>query len=150
MIGHALRFTRQSFVAGHLDWVGIVTGTPLRLIVSQPKERARICRKRPALTHIQCQPVTLILVERLLKAGSVIALIDAYALWKTIHYPHYIIISAHGSFGFKVFDPWNGARKWVESKDLMDAIAAVDRLGFGRQLITLDLSTSRSSSLVAA
>ncbi|HLF55107.1 MAG TPA: hypothetical protein VI612_05305 [Candidatus Nanoarchaeia archaeon] len=112
---HSLKLSKWDFVKGHLDYISKNSNIKLK---------RHFCKKSNE-------------IDKILKNSPLILNIDDYMLRKVIHYPHFILIKKKVEGGYRIFDPWDGKNKFLNSKFLSRAIIELRKLKFQPQVICL-------------
>jgi len=58
----------------------------------------------------------------------VIVYLDAFVIWKITHAPHFIIVIENSRKGYKIYDPWDGKIRLINSTVLSKAIISLRNL----------------------
>jgi hypothetical protein len=115
-LSHSLKFNKEDFVEGHLDFIIRTFDVSVKRIIDnvyyfrQIKER--ISHSRIELQH---RKVNLRTLKCLIQQGNrIIVNIDLYHLFRIYHYPHWIyILNWRNADVFEAYDPWDGQRKVI-------------------------------------
>lgn len=123
---YALRFSKADFTLGHLAYMTSRYSFRIHRIVEQRAwVRATAGSCRPRRITIVEKRIDLRVVDEMLAFGPVILYIDAYTLYQSCHYPHFITVLSRKHDGYDVFDPWDGKTKVVPLRALAQAIASL-------------------------
>jgi hypothetical protein len=138
-INHAMKYTKEDFVLGHLDFVGKRFGANSLRIVEDAHFYRYLKRRKPsAKTTLLCKKIGISLIDHLLETGCVIVLIDNFVQARIFHCPHYITILEKDdkTKAYTIYDPWEGERREIPQKKLVRAIASLrSHLKMSPQLI---------------
>lgn len=141
IVEYSLRFTKKDFTIGHLEAVhDKFKKITLHIDADfryECKSTAQL--KNSANIHIcPCDVLALMqFFDDKLLTQPVILYLDSFALWKQIHYPHYVIIIGKKDTKYTVIDPWDGKKKKVSEKVIHEGIKLLKNyLGFAPRLIT--------------
>lgn len=138
VLNHALKFSKHSFAMGHLEWFVQEQRRSVRYYVSSDRHFGRLRRMRHSRRiTLARRPVTLSLIKTLVKEIPVIVYVDAFALWKEIHYPHFIVVINSEGDKFGIFDPWDGEKRKITSETLAHGIRELRSLKIDPQLIAV-------------
>lgn len=135
---YALNFSKDNFVVGHLDFVARKFGAKIDFYIDN-KSFFNFIKKFKFSKNISLiqEKINLKLIDKLLKISPVIVYLDAYYLLKIVHYPHFIIVIKKLNDEYKIFDPWQGKIKNMNSKILSKSISSLrNHLKFCPLLIT--------------
>ncbi len=136
-INYALDFSKDNFTVGHLDFIAKKFNVWLNFYVDNKPffnfiKEFKFSNK---ITLIQ-EKIDLKLISKLIKISPIIVYVDSYYLWKVSHYPHFIIVTKKSKNGYKIFDPWDGKTKNINSNILSKSISSLrNRLKFCPQVI---------------
>ena len=137
VINYALDFSKDNFTIGHLDFIARKFNVGLDFYVDNKPffnfiKKFKISNK----VNLFQEKIDLKLINKLIKISPVIVYVDSYYLWKICHYPHFIIVIEQSKNGYKIFDPWDGKIKHIDSNVLSKAIISLrNLLKFCPQLI---------------
>ena len=122
-IDYALDFSKDNFTIGHLDFIAKKFNTSLNFYVDH-KSFFNFIKKFTFSNKINLlqERIYLKLIDKLIKTSPVIVYIDAFSLWKITHAPHFIIVIENYKNGYKIYDPWDGKTRIINSKVLSKAI----------------------------
>lgn len=123
VIHYALKFLKDNFTIGHLDFIANNFNIGLDFYVDN-KSFLKFIRKFKFSDKINLlqEKIDLKLIDKLTRISPVIVYVDSFYLWKVIHYPHFIIVIEKSKKGYKIFDPWDGKIKYINSVILSKAI----------------------------
>lgn len=118
-INYSMKFSKYDFVIGHLNYIVKRFNVDVVRIVDNQCFYVNIRNK--ALKNIKtiARKIDLDLINEFLKNTFPIVYIDAYYLFKYNHYPHFITIIEKINNSYKIFDPWDGKEKVIDS-DMLD------------------------------
>ena len=137
VLDYALDFSKENFTIGHLDFIARKFNVGLNFYVDN-KPFFNFIKKFKFSNKINLiqEKINLKLINKLIKISPVIVYVDSYYLWKVSHYPHFIIVIEKSKKGYKIFDPWDGKIKHINSAILSKAIISLrNLLKFCPQLI---------------
>lgn len=137
IINYSLKFSRDSFALGHLDYFSRKYGRKINFYI-ESKGLANswkgINRSRGII--IKNEKVTSRLISSLVKISPLIIYIDSFVLHKEVHYPHYLVVLNQKNNKYIVSDPWDGKIKKVNKKILLKGVDMLrNHLLFSPQLI---------------
>ncbi len=140
VINHSLRFSKDDFVSGHLDFIVKRFNVKIRRIVDNKLFLNYINKvKTSDKIKNEVAKVNLNLIDDLLKEVQPIVYIDAYLLFGVYHAPHFITILEKVNDKYKIFDTWDGIEKLIEAETLSKAISSLrDYLKFAPQVIVIN------------
>jgi hypothetical protein len=133
----SLRFSKEDFVLGHLEFVARRFNISTTRIVEENKLYRRV-RDMKCSAQIETQQanVEAQLLEELLTRGPVITYLDAFHLFGCYHYPHFVTVLRRHRDTYVIFDTWDGLEKRVLAKKLWTAIDSLRTyLRFSPQLL---------------
>jgi hypothetical protein len=140
VVTFALGFSKTSFVRGHLEWllrhspreVSWTVDSGSRLELGRP-------RKLNHRLHIQRRHVSVAMIYRIALEAPCIIYVDAFAIWRRHHYPHFVIVRAdlRQSRKLTVYDPWNGSEREAPISEIERGIRLLRRLRFLPQVIEI-------------
>lgn len=137
VIDYALDFSKDNFTIGHLDFIAKKFNAELDFYVDN-KPFFNFIKKINFSNKINLlqEKIDLKLIDSLIKISPVIIYVDSYFLWKVSHYPHFIMVIEKSKNSYKIFDPWDGKIKHINSNILSRAIISLrNLLKFCPQLI---------------
>jgi len=140
ILSFALAFSKSSFTIGHLEWIARKVGTKCELFLEDNGYSDDI-EKIPHNPRIRVlkEKIDVGLLNRLITRKPAAVYVDSHAFWKTVHYPHFVLVLSRISQKYRVFDPWDGKTRVVTAQMLQHGLDGLrDRLGFGHQVIQLD------------
>ena len=139
IINHSLKFSKNDFVVGHLDYITknfninilrIVDNKLFLNYINKIKTSKKILNK--------VEKVDLNLIDKHLENTQPIVYIDSYSLYGGIHYPHFITILEKINNKYRIFDTWDGKTKIVTTATLSKAISSLkNHLKFCPQVIII-------------
>ena len=120
---NALKFDRENFTLGHLNYITKKYGLYFDLIIDNKKFSNFVssCNKSRNI-NISQHKIDLKFLDKRLEVAPLITYIDTYPFWKINHSAHFIIIINKVKNGYKMYDPWDGIVKNVDSKILAKGI----------------------------
>jgi hypothetical protein len=139
VINHSMKFSRDDFVAGHLDYITNHFNVNIQRIVDN-KSFLNYINKIKTSSKIanKVEKVTLQLIDETLKQNQPIVYIDAYTLFGYYHAPHFITVLEKQNNNYKIFDTWDGKTKTISGEKLSNAISSLrNHLKFAPQIITI-------------
>ena len=137
VIDYALDFSKYDFTVGHLDFVAKKFNAKFDFYVDNVKffnfiKKINFSNK----INLICQKINLKFIDKLIKNSPVVIYLDSYYFYKISHYPHFIIVMKKLKNGYKIFDPWDGKIKDINSAVLSKGIISLrNLLKFCPQLI---------------
>lgn len=136
---HALRTTKYDFVLGHLAYV--VSTYPIdiaRYIHDQHSIGTSVVRTQPPAVDLIVRPPSVTMLRSLLEHGFVVCYLDAFVLYHSYHYPHFVIIRNYRAGMWTVIDPWDGRKKRLTSWTLSQGIHLLRKhIGLCPQVLVL-------------
>lgn len=137
VINYAMEYSKDNFTIGHLDYISKKYGLNLAFYVDNPWFFKFISKfKFSKNINIICKNIDLNFVDNQIKTSPVIVYVDAFALWKITHAPHFIIVISKTKSGYKIYDPWDGKIRTISRKVLAIGIVGLrDYLKYCPQLI---------------
>jgi hypothetical protein len=136
-INHAMNFSKDNFTIGHIDYVAKNYDLELNLYIDNKwyfdfTNKIKFSNK---IKTIQ-KKINLDLINERIKVSPVIVYVDSFAIWKITHAPHFIIVIQETKKGYKIYDPWYGKIKIIDSEILSKGISDLrDLLKYCPQLI---------------
>ena len=137
ILNHSLRFSKESFVVGHMDYISrkykikfvlYLENAALLKLWKKIKFDKRILMKRAKVNEK--------FLSKLLKQGHVVCYIDNFVLHGVVHYPHYVVVMKKFDNKYKIYDPWDGKIKTIDERILLKGISMLrNHLLFSPQLI---------------
>lgn len=120
---HAMKFSKQDFVSGHLDYVVTHFGVHVIRVIDVDLGGRRYSKtRRQDGVRIEQSRIDLAMLERLVSVAEPILYVDAFVLFGVHHYPHFITVLRKTSTGFRIFDPWDGGEKELRSEIIVRGI----------------------------
>ncbi|MBI2578534.1 MAG: hypothetical protein HYW26_02360 [Candidatus Aenigmarchaeota archaeon] len=140
VINYSLRFSKNSFALGHLEYFTRKYNRKLKLFLESKTLFSSWSKikfnKKIDLVHAK---INLDFVSKNLKYGPVILYLDCFVFQNNVHYPHYIVLIDENAGKYKLYDPWDGKIKRVEKKIISKGIQKLrNHLLFSPQLIRVD------------
>ncbi|MEM5793289.1 MAG: hypothetical protein QXY45_02935 [Candidatus Aenigmatarchaeota archaeon] len=122
---HSLRFSKDDFVTGHLDFIVKKFNVKITRLVDNKRFYSFI-KKRWSLPNVDLlvNRIDLKVIDKLIKKKPIVY-IDSYYLFKDYHFPHFITILDKSRKGYKIFDTWDGKEKFIGSKVLSRSISSL-------------------------
>lgn len=135
----ALRYTRQDFVVGHLEWLRKRFGGKWLRIVQFPAYARYIARISGKNTEVKSAIIDGESLERRLEQGPIAVLLDDYVLFRIFHYPHWVVLLRKERNNFVAFEPWDGKIIKISNKKIDVGIRLLRRhLRWSPQAIQLN------------
>jgi hypothetical protein len=139
LITHSMKFSKEDFVVGHLDYISknfkvnilrIVDNKPFYDYIKKIKTDSKITTK--------VAKIDLKLIDSYLESTKPIVYIDAYTFFKISHAPHFITVLKKIDDKYEIFDPWYGKSMIIKAQILYDSISSLNNhLLFCPQLIVV-------------
>ena len=138
-IVHSLKFSKNDFVIGHLDFIVKKFKVNILRIVDNIYFYNYIKKiKHSKNINTIVQTIDLNLINNLLKKNYPIIYIDAYYLFKIHHYPHFVTVLKKNKNNYKIFDTWDGKIKLINRITFLESIISLrNRLRFTPQILTI-------------
>lgn len=122
IINYAMNFSKDNFTIGHLDFISKNYNLGLNFYVDNNRFLNFINKfKLSNKIKVFHKKINLNLINSQIKISPVIVYVDSFALWKITHVPHFIIVIQQTKDGYKIYDPWDGKIRNVNSKILSAA-----------------------------
>ena len=139
-INYSMKFSKEDFVIGHLNFITEKFGIEIERIVDNKLFFDYIMKiKTSELIHTEVKKINLDLIDNLLQKSSVILYIDAYYFYKIVHYPHFITVLNKEGKNYKLLDNWDGKEKIIDEEILSQSIISLrNHLKFCPQIIILN------------
>ena len=143
VIEYALRFTKKDFTIGHLEAVNALFKKITLHIDDASSYEWRSAAQLKKSKNIDIFPCDILNILDFYFTLSkvkqpVIIYLDAFALWKRYHYPHYVIVLSEHGKSYKILDPWNGKTRIVPKTLIRRGIIMLkEHLGFATRAITI-------------
>jgi hypothetical protein len=142
-INHSMKFSKDDFVIGHLDFIFKKFKIPVVRIIDSIQvyntiQSLRFSRK----IKTSVKKVNLKLIDQYIDRQPIIA-VDFYHFYKVFpfHYPHFIMILAKEGSRYKIYDPWFGIERHIDGEALGGAINSLkDYIRFSPEIISLDVN----------
>lgn len=124
-INHSMKFSKDDFVIGHLDFIAkkfnfsierIVNNKPFYNYIQKIKSSSKI--------KTRVEKINLSFIDKVLDKQPILY-IDSYYLFKVTHYPHFITVLDKIGTKYKIFDTWDGKEKLISGKILSQAISSL-------------------------
>lgn len=124
-INHSMKFSKNDFVIGHLDYIIKKFNTNVIRIVDNQKfyNYLKDINQSPKI-KIEHRKINLNLIDKLLDKRPILY-IDAYSLFKVYHYPHFVTILDKIVDNYKIFDTWDGKEKTTSGEMLSKSISSL-------------------------
>ena len=128
-INYALNFSKENFTIGHLEFIAKYYNLDIDFYVDNNWFLNFIKGfKFSDKINVFHEKIDLSLINRQIKISPVIVYVDAFALWKITHAPHYIIVIRQSKVGYEIYDPWDGKIKIINSDTLSKGIISLRNL----------------------
>jgi hypothetical protein len=142
---NSLNYSRDDFVAGHLEFVTKKFKVQVERYVDNDTYRKYLHRFKVKNATLKTKKTTLTLINSLLDSSPIILLVDTQKLFNTIHYPHWITVLEKKKNTYKVFDTWEGKQRTLTAKQLQSAISKLrNHLRMAPQVVIVKKLTSNS------
>lgn len=105
-VNHSMRYSKDSFALGHIDFIQKRFGISPTLIKDRNKR------------------ISIDLIDRLIETQPIVR-IDCFYLGSHYHQPHYIIVRLRNGDGYAFYDPWDGKEKTMHRETLERAIESL-------------------------
>lgn len=134
LIIHSMKFSRDDFVLGHLNFIDKNYGISFLRIVDNDFFANYL--EKIGAKNLEVKKINLNLIDKLLNENELIIYLDAYYLYVIVHYPHFITILKDLSDKYLVFDTWDGKEKIISKKIISKAISSLrNHLKFVPQIL---------------
>ncbi|HLD73137.1 MAG TPA: hypothetical protein VJA23_06160 [Candidatus Nanoarchaeia archaeon] len=129
VLDYALDYSKYHFTLGHLDFVATEFKVGLDYYIDNKlffnfTKQFRFSGK----INLFQEKIDLRLIDKLIKTSPVIVYLDAFVIWKITHAPHFIIVIENSRKGYKIYDPWDGKIRLINSTVLSKAIISLRNL----------------------
>ena len=122
-INYAMNFSKDNFTIGHLDFIAQNYNLGLDFYVDNNWFFNFISKlKFSNKIKVFHKKIDLNLINDQIKISPIIVYVDSFALWKITHAPHFIIVIQQTDEGYKIYDPWDGKIRKVNSEVLSKGI----------------------------
>ncbi len=124
-INHSMRFSKEDFVIGHLDFIARKFRVDISRIVDNMQFYDYVKKTRTSSrirTH--AAKIDTKLVRKLLEKKPIIY-IDSYYLFRRYHYPHFVTVLAASGSRYRIFDTWEGKERLIEGRALAKSISSL-------------------------
>src|SRR3989344_4863257 len=119
---HSLKFSKDDFVIGHLDFISKKFNVNIERIFDNQYFFSYLKKlKSVPNTKMFVNKICLSLLNNILKKQPIL-LVDSFYFNKVYHYPHWITILNKIGTRYKIYDTWGGKEKTIEGKVLAKAI----------------------------
>ncbi len=118
-INHAMNYSRNDFVIGHLDFIVKKFNVRIERIVDNKHFYSYIKKIKT-----QVQKIDLRLIDRFIKKKPILY-IDSIVLFHVYHYPHFITMLEKEGSKYKIFDVWDGEIKTIDAKIIAQGISSL-------------------------
>ncbi len=136
MLFYALKFSKTDFVAGHLDF--LKKKLKVKTIRYVHNKILFNAVKKTTTVQLEQRKINLEFIDELLKTKPLIVSIDDYVMFKSYHYPHFLLIKEKTKKGYLIYEPWEGKVKEISKKILKEGLKSyLVRLWMAPQVITL-------------
>ena len=133
-IDHSLRYSKDDFVIGHLDFVRKKYRVSFQRFVDNKFYR-RFLKGKGILSSLS--KINTSFIDSQL-AGRPILIIDTFYLGNMVHCSHWVAILSKENRCYELFDPGDGKPKTLPAKQLSREISSLrNRLNFCLQLLVM-------------
>lgn len=123
---HSMKFSKEDFVIGHLDFIVKKFHVMVERYVDNRQFYDYIKRVKPSKRiKTEVHKINLRFIDELLALSSLILYIDAYHLFKAYHYPHFITVLDKKGKIYKIFDTWEGKERGIDTRTLSKSISSL-------------------------
>ncbi len=136
---HSLKFSKDDFVVGHIDFIQNNFSVKItRLVDNKLFYNYLKDIKATDLIETKIVKIDLELIDNLLKNNKPILYLDSYCLFKITHSPHFVTVIDKIGNSYKIFDPWDGKFKEISSKIVLEGIESLrNHLKFCPQILLI-------------
>ncbi len=143
ILNYSLRFTKKDFTIGHLEAVHDNFKTiELEMDADFRYEFNSVVQLKKSKNIMVNVGNVLELFKFYLEAAKarlpMIIYLDAFALWRYRHYPHYVIVLRKQEKKFQIVDPWDGKKRIVPEEMIYNGIVALKAMGFAPRIIRIE------------
>jgi len=122
MLFEALKFSKQNFVIGHLNFITKEFDVNVETYVDNANYHKFLKKlNKSSSVSIHLRRVSKNFLDKLLDLYPIVY-IDYYVISKVTHYPHFVIVFEKKDKMYKLFDPWDGKEKLVREEVLIKGI----------------------------
>ena len=119
----ALRFDRNNYVLSHLKYVVKKYNLKFDFFIDNKHFYKFVSsRNKSKEVVISRQKIDLRFIDSRLNISPLITYVDTFPFWKINHAAHFIIVIKKVKNYYKIYDPWDGKVKLINSKILSKGI----------------------------
>ncbi len=139
VINHSLKYSKDDFVAGHLDFIHQKFDKRITRIVDNKYFHNYLKSIKHPNVDIRVEKIDLKTIDKYIATTPIILYIDSYILFKVNHYPHFITVLSKKDDEYQIFDTWDGKIKNLKSVLLSKSIQSLrNHLKFCPQIIIIE------------
>jgi len=137
-VNHSMKFSKEDFVIGHLDFIAKQYNIPFKRIVDNKQVHNYLkTLKFSKKIKTEVKKIDIKLIDKYIDKQPIIA-IDFYYLLKAFpyHYPHFITVLGKKGDKYHIFDTWQGKERYIDREMLAEALYSLrDYILFSPEMI---------------